>query len=94
MKIESIINYNSTKNTQLRKPFKLEITVETVEEVEKLYAIFDYSPIVKTLEINKEANDIRRNVQKGLQNSEGFITFSSNKWFIALKNKVILKKGK
>ena len=60
------------------KPFELRLSVESMEEAQALYLLFNYSPIARILEKQGiEPGEIRRELSKdnpAVCNNEAFIT--------------------
>ena len=68
------------------KPFTLNIAINSIDDAEKLNAIFDSSHIVHTIKFVDEADDIRKAIGSS---SNGAIAYgSSNKWFNMLMRKI------
>lgn len=72
------------------QPIKLEILLETPEDAEKFYAIFNYADIATALKLNKETTTIREHIAKKYP----LIHKNYDHWFSILYNYLKKDAGK
>lgn len=86
MKVNAESNY-ILKFAELVEPIKLTLILETKEDVEKIYSIFDYTYIVQSLEIEDVAIGIRKLLDATYKNQIG-VSVQNHEWFEKLRNKL------